>query len=173
MICILLLMTLKNNICNYLYLFRILYSLTKASYYVPYEFVVMGANNHKTMSSFLANIKILGYMATIFTPVLSGFIIERFSYYMLFVTLSIEALLIIVLSSKIKSFYVTDKKVNLKEFVIKKKNYPHLSNIYKCMFFRRISLQGAVTDLLPILLFLKTGSELRIGGFNTFLLFYL
>lgn len=166
-ICIILLITLKENICSYLYLFRILYSLTKTCYYVPYEIAIMGSNNHKTMSNFLANVNILDYLATIFTPIFSGFIIEKFSYNILFLILSIEALLIIIISSQIKSFYVDEKEVNLKVYFSKMKKHSHLSNIYKCMFFRRISLQGAVTDLLPVLLFLKIGSELSVGGYNS------
>lgn len=166
-ICIILLITLKENICGYLYLFRILYSLTKACYFVPYEIAIMGSNNHKTISNFLANVNILNYLATIFTPIFSGFIIEKFSYNVLFVILSFEVLLIIIISSQIKSFYVDEKKVNLKLFFPEIKKYSHLSNIYKCMFFRRISLQGAITDLLPVLLFLKIGSELSVGGYNS------
>lgn len=166
-ICIILLITLKENICSYLYLFRILYSLAKTCYSVPYEIVIMGSNNHKTMSNFLANVNILDYLATIFTPIFSGFIIEKFSYNILFVILSIEALLIIIISLQIKSFYVDEKKVNLKSYFSKIKKYSHLSNIYKCMFFRRISLQGAITDLLPVLLFLKIGSELSVGSYNS------
>lgn len=166
-ICIILLITLKENICSYLYLFRILYSLTKTCYSVPYEIVIMGSNNHKTMSNFLANVNILDYLATVFTPIFSGFIIEKFSYNMLFVTLSLEAFLIIIVSSKIKNFYVDNKKINLKSFFTEMKKYPHLSSIYKCMFFRRISLQGAITDLLPVLLFLKIGSELSVGSYNS------
>ena len=161
------LITLKENICSYLYLFRILYSLAKTCYSVPYEIVIMGSNNHKTMSNFLANVNILNYLATIFTPIFSGFIIEKFSYNILFVILSIEALLIIIISLQIKSFYVDEKKVNLKSYFSKIKKYSHLSNIYKCMFFRRISLQGAITDLLPVLLFLKIGSELSVGSYNS------
>lgn len=166
-ICIMLLITLKENICSYLYLFRILYSLTKVCYSVPYEIAIMGSNSHKTMSNFLANVNILDYLATIFTPVFSGFIIEKFSYSMLFIILSIEAIIIIIISSQIKSFYVDDKKVNLKSYFSEIKKYSHLSNIYKCMFFRRISLQGAITDLLPVLLFLKIGSELSVGRYNS------
>ena len=166
-ICIILLITLKDNICSYLYLFRILYSLTKTCYYVPYEILIMGSNNHKTMSNFLANINILDYLATIFTPFFSGFVIEKFSYNILFIILSIETLLIIIISSQIKSFYVDNQKINLKEYFSEIKKYPHLSNIYKCMFFRRISLQGAITDLLPVLLFLKIGSELSVGSYSS------
>lgn len=137
-ICIILLITLKENICSYLYLFRILYSLTKTCYSIPYEIVIMGSNNQKTMSDFLANVNILGYFSTILTPIFSGFVIERFSYNLLFVILSMEALLIIIISSQIKSFYVDEQKVNLKSYFCEIKKYPHLSSIYKCMFFRNI-----------------------------------
>lgn len=166
-ICIILLITLKENICKHLYLFRILYSLAKTCYSIPHEIVIMGSNNHKTMSNFLANVTILDYLATIFTPFFSGFIIEKFSYNALFILLSIEAVLIIIISSQINNFYVDEKSINLKEYFSKFKNYPHLSDIYKCMFFRRISLQGAILDLLPVLLFLKMGSELSVGSYNS------
>lgn len=83
-ICIMLLIVLKEKICSYLYLFRIFYSLSKACYAVPYEMAIMGSNSHKTMSNFLANVNILDYLATIFTPLFSGFIIEKFSYNVLF-----------------------------------------------------------------------------------------
>ena len=43
----------------------------------------------------------------------------------------------------------------------------HLKDIYKCMFFRRISSQGAMTELLPIVLFLRLGTELSFGSYNT------
>lgn len=165
--CIMLLITLKENICKHLYLFRILYSLAKTCYSIPHEIVIMGSNNHKTMSNFLANVTILDYLATIFTPFFSGFIIEKFSYNALFILLSLEALLIIIISSQINSFYVDEKSINLKTYFSKIKKYPHLSDIYKCMFFRRISLQGAILDLLPVLLFLKMGSELSVGSYNS------
>lgn len=166
-ICTILLITLKENICNYLYIFRILYSLSVTCYSIPYEMAIMGSNNHKTMSNFLADVNILNYLAAILTPFFSGFIIETFSYNVLFFILSIEALLIIIMSLQIKSFYVDENKVNLKTFLLKVKKYPHLTNIYKCMFFRRISFRGALEDLLPVLLFLKVGSELSVGSYNS------
>lgn len=166
-ICITLLITLKQNICSYLYIFRILYSFAKVCYYVPYEMIIMDSNNHKTMNNFLANVNILDYLATILTPFFSGFIIENFSYNILFFILSIEAILIIIISSTIKNFSIDEKKINLKLYWDNAKKYPHLFDIYKCMFFRRISLQGAITDLLPLLLFLKIGSELSVGSYNS------
>ena len=166
-ICILLLFTFKENICKYIYLFRILYSLERTTHAAPYELVIMGSNTNKTMSSYVANLNILSSIATILTPIFSGFIIEKFSYNILFILLSIEALIIIIISTKIKSFYISDKKLNLKEFLKISKQYPHLKNIYKCMFYRRISSQGVITELLPIILFLRLNSELSLGAYNS------
>jgi len=50
---------------------------------------------------------------------------------------------------------------------LKIKKYPHIKDSYKCMFYRRISLQGAITDLLPIILFLRVGTELNVGAYNS------
>ena len=35
------------------------------------------------------------------------------------------------------------------------------------MLYRRISVRGAITDLLPIILFLKLKSELSVGAYNS------
>ena len=121
----------------------------------------------KTMSNFIANINILSSIATILTPVFSGFIIQQFCYYILFILLIIETLIIIVISFKIKDFTVNDKKLELKEFTLIVKNNKHLQNIYKCMFYRRISSQGAITELLPIILFLRLGTEMNLGTYNS------
>ena len=57
--------------------------------------------------------------------------------------------------------------MNLRIFWEKAKDKKHLKDIYKCMFFRRISSQGAMTELLPIVLFLRLGTELSFGSYNT------
>ena len=127
----------------------------------------MGSNNKKTMSNFLANVNIASSIATILTPVFSGFIIESFSYNMLFVILGLEALIIIIISTRLKDFYIANRKLDLKAFYHKIKKYPHIKDIYNCMFFRRISTQGVITDLLPVILFLRLNSELSVGAYNT------
>ena len=35
------------------------------------------------------------------------------------------------------------------------------------MFYRRISSQGAITELLPIILFLRLGTEMNLGTYNS------
>ena len=164
---ILALLVFKEQIVKYIFIFKILERLSEVCYSMPYELVVIGSNNDKTMSNFIANINILSSIATILTPVFSGFIIQQFSYYILFILLIIEALIIIVISFKIKDFTVNDKKLELKEFTLIVKNNKHLQNIYKCMFYRRISSQGAITELLPIILFLRLGTEMNLGTYNS------
>lgn len=164
---ILALLVFKENIVKYIFLFKVLERLAEVCYSIPYELIVIGSNNNKTMSSFIANINILSSIATILTPIFSGFIIQRFSYYTLFVILIIEAILIVAVSFKIKDFTVSDKKLELKEFFKKVKGKKYVQDIYKCMFYRRISSQGAITELLPIILFLKVGSEMNLGTYNS------
>ena len=166
-ICILLLLLLKENIIKIVYLFRIFYALEQVSYYNTKEVAIMGVNTHKTMNNYLANEFIVDSLATILTPLFSGFIIEKFSYSVLLIILSIEAFIIIMISLKLKSFYIDDKQFNMREFINKAKSYPHLKDAYRCMFYRRISLQGAITDLLPVLLFLRVGTELSVGTYNS------
>ena len=164
---ILALLVFKENIVNYIFLFKILERLAEVRYSMPYELIVIGSNNNDTMSSFMANINILSSIATILTPIFSGFIIEKFSYYMLFVILILETLIIIVISFKIKDFTVSDKKLELKEYFKIAKDKKYIQNIYKCMFYRRISSQGAITELLPIILFLRLGTEMNLGTYNS------
>lgn len=164
---ILALLVFKENIVKYIFIFKILERLAEVSYSMPYELLVIGSNNNKTMSNFLANINILSSIATILTPIFSGFVIHKFSYYILFIILIIEAIFIVAISLKIKDFTVSDKKLELRKFFNKAKRTKHLQDIYKCMFYRRISSQGAITELLPIILFLRLGTELDLGTYNS------
>ncbi len=164
---IFLLIIFKENIVNYIYLFKTLDVMKTLFYAVPYELIVIGSNSNKSMSSYLANLNILGNITAILTPIFSGFVIEKFSYNMLFFILAIETVLIILISFKIKDFTVQDNKMKLKEFWKTAKEKLHLKDIYKCMFYRRISAQGAMTELLPIILFLRLGTEFSFGSYNT------
>jgi len=164
---ILALLIFKENIVKYIFLFKILERLAEVCYSMPYELVIIGSNNNKTMSNFMANVNILSSIATILTPIFSGFIIDKFSYYFLFVILIIELLVVIAVSFKIKDFTVADKKLELKKFFKTVKDKKYIQDIYKCMFYRRISSQGAITELLPIILFLKLGTELDLGIYSS------
>lgn len=166
-ISIFVLIIFKENIVKHIYLFKTLDTVRVLFYSVPYELMIIGSNTNKSMSSYLANLNILENITAILTPMFSGFIIGRFSYNVLFIILGLETILIIAISMKIKDFTVQDNKMNIKEFWEIVKEKPHLKAIYKCMFFRRISAQGAMTELLPIVLFLRLGTEVSFGNYNT------
>lgn len=129
--------------------------------------MVIGSSSNKNMSNFLANLNILQNITAILTPIFSGFVIEKLSYNVFFILLIVETLIIILVSLNIKDFTVSDKKLNMKDYLDKSKKESHLGNIYKCMFFRRISSQGAMTELLPIVLFLRLGTEFSLGTYNS------
>lgn len=162
-----LLLIFKEEIVKYIFIIKLIESIAEMCYSIPYELIIIGSNNNKTMSSFVANVNILSGVATILTPIFSGFIIQKFSYYMLFIILIIEALIIIGVSFKIKDCTVSDKKLEIKKFFNITRNKKHIQDIYKCMFYRRISSQGAMTELLPIILFLRLGTEMDLGTYNS------
>ncbi len=162
-----LLLIFKEKIVKYIFIIKFIESIAEMCYSVPYELIIIGSNNNKTMSSFVANVNILSGIATILTPIFSGFIIQEFSYYMLFIILMIEALIIIAVSFKIKDCTVSDKKLEIKKFFNITKDKKHIQDIYKCMFYRRISSQGAMIELLPIILFLRLGTEMDFGTYNS------
>lgn len=166
-ISIFVLIIFKENIVKHIYLFKTLDTVRVLFYSVPYELIIIGSNTNKSMSSYLANLNILENITAILTPMFSGFIIEKFSYNILFIILGVETILIIAISMKIKDFTVQDNKMNIKEFWKIAKEKKLLKDIYKCMFFRRISAQGAMTELLPIVLFLRLGTEVSFGNYNT------
>lgn len=161
-----LLLIFKEEIVKYIFIIKLIESIAEMCYSIPYELIIIGSNN-KTMSSFVANVNILSGVATILTPIFSGFIIQKFSYYMLFIILIIEALIIIGVSFKIKDCTVSDKKLEIKKFFNITRNKKYIQDIYKCMFYRRISSQGAMTELLPIILFLRLGTEMDLGTYNS------
>lgn len=162
-----LLLIFKEEIVKYIFIIKLIESTAEMCYSIPYELIIIGSNNNKTMSSFVANVNILSGVATILTPIFSGFIIQKFSYYMLFIILIIEALIIIGVSFKIKDCTVSDKKLEIKKFFNITRNKKYIQDIYKCMFYRRISSQGAMTELLPIILFLRLGTEMDLGTYNS------
>ena len=164
---IFILIIFKENIVKYIYLFKTLDTMKSLFYAVPYELIVIGSNTNKSMSSYLANLNILENITAVLTPIFSGFVLGKFSYNVLFIILGVETILIIAISMKIKDFTVQDNKMNIKEFWKIVKGKTHLKDIYKCMFFRRISSQGAMTELLPIVLFLRLGTEMSFGSYNT------
>lgn len=168
-LCILILLVFKDNIVRYIYLFQTLYVFANLCYLAPYELMIIGSNSNKNMSNFLANINILGSISTILIPIVSGFIISKFSYVPFFILLIIETVIIVLISFQIKDFTIYDKKLNMKEFWRKVKTHPHLHHIYHCMFFRKMSSQGAVLDLLPIILFLRLGTEFHLGAYSSLL----
>ena len=161
------LLIFKENIIKYIYILKIIERTANVMYSMPYELAVIGSNNKNTMSNFIANINILESIATILTPILSGFVIQSFSYYILFIILIIEVIIIISISLKINNFTVNDKKLELKKFVQKIKGKKYIIDIYKCMFYRRISSQGIITEILPIILFLRINTEIDLGAYNS------
>lgn len=143
------------------------FAIAEISFYVPHEMLVMHKNKATSMHKFLGLSSIISSISGILSPFISGYVIGHISYTILFVILIVFAFVAFILSFFIKSYYTDNNNLSYKQFVkiaFKDKKIKSTYWAYTCY---RIFEAGVIQTLLPVLLFLKTGSEFSVGTYKT------
>ena len=113
------------------------------------------------VGSFVAGVSILESITAVLTPVMYGYVIDAFSYEVLFAIMAIDAIVMAIIGMKLKIGF-KDEKFKLRELWKKVLKKPHMREAYKVMFYQRIALTGALKYLVPVLLFLTLGTEFSV-----------
>lgn len=148
-------------------LFLFLQELANTFFYGPHEIGEMKATSASSSKKFLAKSTIITNLAKVISPFLSGLIIDKMSYAVLFIIIGINAIIMFFVSLFMRDFDIKDTKLHLKEFNRKAFKYSSVKNFYLSFAFFRLSLGGTIYTILPTVLFMKLGSEFSLGGWSS------
>lgn len=165
-VCIFMLLFLRENIISAIWIFKALDRISDTWYSCVYETALIKNAKRGKVGSFVAGMSILESITAMLTPVAFGYIIDAFSYEVLFGIMAIDAVATALIGMRLNIGF-KNEKFKLFEFWGKAFKKPHMREAYKVMFYQRITLTGALRYLVPILLFLTLGTEFSVGSYRS------
>ena len=165
-VCIVMLLVLQKDILNVIWIFKALDRISETWYSCVYETSLIQNTKRGRVGSFVAGMSILESIIAMLTPVVYGYIIDVFSYEMLFAIMAIDAVATAIIGMKLKIGF-KNEKFRLMEFWRRADKKPRIKESYKIMFYQRITLTGALKYLIPVLLFLTLGTEFSVGSYKS------
>lgn len=165
----LILIVSKENIINYIYLFATIYAFSQCLYWTSYEVIINDLNKKNSLKKYFTYDSVLMNISNLVFPLTFGTIIEKLSYFIVFIILFIIAFISFLLSFTFKKFYVECNKINVSEFFKNIKN----KKMLKLITIQSISdglTNGGVAQLLTtLLIFNKVSSEFVVGCLSSVL----
>ena len=166
-ISLLMLLVFKEQILSIVWLFVIIKRYAKSSYYLVYEQVLLGSSGKRNLSSYVAGVNILGSIISLAAPILLGFMITDYSYYVAMGFILIGAVVSMVIAAK-SDFSVVNKGFHPLTYWKKAFKNRTMRVAYLDTFLNRLSgTSGILQELLPILLFLALGTEFSVGSYDS------
>lgn len=166
-ILIILVILIKTPTLPIIFMFYALQELSNCCFYGPHEIGEMKATSHKDSSKFLSLSTIMTSIVGVISPFFSGLIVDRLSYTILFIIVGVVAIIMLVFSFYMKDFDIVSRKLKLKEFCSKSFKKPHMISYYFSFLLFRFSTGGTIYTILPVVLFMKTGSEFSLGTYSS------
>lgn len=159
---IILSMVINSRFAYSLILINSLRYVYNMCFYIPNEIATMANTTHKNVNKFLALKSVFNILVTVTFSIIVSYMFEHFNVVWLFAIMLIDVIAMFILSFFITQFGVNEgfKPV---QFMRKARQSPHMKSMYLCHFFKRMSEAGVVQTLIPIMLYMKLGSEFSLG----------
>ena len=165
----LMLLILKNDIVNYIWLFAAISRFSKSSYYAVFEVTLIRSAKNHSLSSFIAGVGILSSFISLLSPAFIGFLISDFSYEAAFILLLVNAVIATLLASMVDFKVIKSDGFHPIIFWKKALKKKTMREAYLATFLRRFSgTDGVLEYLLPVLIFMALGTEFSVGSFSSF-----
>lgn len=158
----------KQNTLWLIWLVSGIFAIAQMLYYIPHEIAVMGKTEKYSVKKFLGISSAISTISAVASPIISGYIIGKWSYSIIFVIIAIFAITAFVLSWFIKDFYTDgDSRMSIRQvnrlcWQDKKIRLGMISYAT-----HKASQDSVVEVLLPVLLFIKIGSEFSVGIYSS------
>lgn len=158
--------TINSSMMYMVFIVQAVYCITKIFYYLPHEVATMNYNNKKSIVRFLGGSQMLSLLASILSPFISGFIIDYISYYILFAVIAVLSCICFGLSFGVKQGYVESPKIKYREFFKGVHKIKRVRMTYIAYGLYKFSQNSIVDTLLPVLLFMKVGTNFSVGLYS-------
>ncbi len=146
-----------------IFIIQAMYIISETAYYFTHEISVMSKNTKSQMKKFVGVNNALGLVAAVLSPLISGYVIDFISYYVLFgVMIGIAAICFII---SLYTNLVNDEIVHIpiKNYFSYIKHHKPVMYGYFGYAIGRFSKNGPVEILLPVLIFMRTSTNYRVG----------
>ncbi len=161
------LLVLRENIINYIYIFALLQSFAISLYYATYENITCNINKNNSYKKYFSIDSLLSNLMSILAPLCLGTLIETFSYIVAF-----GVLLIITMGCFVLSLFLNNEKVQCQRIEV----FKYLKSIKDKKIYRKTLLQnffdgfntwGPVGVLTTVIIYSQISNETIVGGINS------
>lgn len=161
------LLILRENIINYIYIFALLQSFAISLYYATYENITCSINKNNSYKKYFSIDSLLSNLMSILAPLCLGALIETFSYIVAF-----GVLLIITIGCFVLSFFLNNENIQCKKIEVAK----YLKSIKNKKIYRETLLQnffdgfntwGPIGVLTTVIIYSQISNETIVGGINS------
>lgn len=163
----LILLFLRENIVNVIYLFAIIYAFSQCLYWSSYEVIIDNLNNKNNFNKYFTYDSVINNITSVIFPIVFGNIIEDYSYNLVFAVLVGITIISFLLSFTIKNVKIDCEKIQFKKSIKTIKN----KKMFKIMGFQAIcdglTNGGVISLLATLVLYSNIKSEGDIGALSS------
>ena len=148
------------------FIVRILYGISEGSFYIPYEISVMSKNSKNQMRKFVGAYDALGIVAAVLSPFISGYLIDYLSIKVLFIFMIICTIICFYISFQIHFMHDRIEHISLPKYLSVLRQDKYMQMGYFGYAIGVFAKNGAVENILPVLIFMKTGTNYSVGIYS-------
>ena len=161
------LLALKENIVNYIYIFALLQSFAISLYYATYENITCNINKNNDYKKYFSIDSLLANLISIIAPLCLGILIQTYSYIVAFMVLFIITVLCFIYSLFLNNEKVQCEKMEVLEYFKSIKNKEIFTKTLIQNFFDGFNTWGPVGVLTTVVIYSQISNEGIIGGINS------
>lgn len=164
---VVILLLMKSNLVNYIYLYALIYNFGISMYWTCYEIMISNVNSSNEYKTFFSINKVIENIINILVPICLGFIIAKTSFTISFFVLLITTLLVFFLSIFLNKIEINVSPINLVEYKDKIKN----KKLYKKVLIQNIidgfTTEGAASLLASLIIYSQLSNAIISGAVSS------
>ena len=162
---IILIICLKEEILNYVWLMAIIYGMSVATTGFPFNMMESELVSEKERTKYIGYRHVVGKSVQVIAPIFLGAYITITSYKIVAILVLVFSIIRLINSCFMRNVKIVKEKMDLKKFirtVKNKKQYP-INDIFIIEFLKGITVNGVLEKIIALLIIYEVQTELNLG----------